>query len=297
MSSQSTLTIYLKLLLMALFWGGTFISGRLLAGEVQAFSAAFLRFAIASVVLLLITLRSHKRLPPIQREQWFPLLLLGLSGVFTYNFFFFRGLQLIEAGRAAVIIANNPIFIALFAAILFGEKLNLLKVIGIILSVCGAIVVITKGHPTTILHSGIGKGELYIFGCVISWVTYSLVGRSAMRSLSPLIAVAYSASIGALLLLPAAFMEGMFDQIANYSLTAWLSLSYLGLCGTVLGFVWYYQGIQRIGSTRAAQFINYVPICAILLSAWLLDEPLTASLLSGVFLVSSGVYLTNKHAK
>ena len=297
MSSQSTFTIYLKLLLMALFWGGTFIAGRLLVGEVQPFAAAFLRFTIATIVLLIITLRSYKKLPTVPRDQWLPLLLLGLSGVFAYNLFFFRGLQLIEAGRAAVIIANNPIVIAIFAAILFGEKLNLLKIVGIILSVIGAIVVITQGHPATILHSGIGKGELYIFGCVVSWVTYSLVGRVAMRSLSPLTAVTYSALIGALLLFPAACLEGMLTQITDYSRTAWLSLLYLGLCGTVLGFVWYYQGIQRIGSTRAGQFINFVPICAIFLSAWLLDEPLTASLLGGVLLVSSGVYLTNRRTK
>jgi len=294
MSSQTTSLVYLKLLFMALFWGGTFIAGRLLAGEIQAFSAAFLRFAIASIVLLLVTLRHHKKLPAIRPKQWLPLFILGLSGVFAYNFLFFSGLQFIEAGRAAVIIANNPIIIALFAAILFGEKLNLLKIFGIGLSVCGAIVVITQGHPATIFHRGIGKGELYIFGCVISWVTYSLVGRAAMRDLSPLVAVTYSAVIGAVLLFPAACLEGLCDQIGGYSLTVWLSLFYLGFCGTVLAFVWYYQGIQKIGSTRAGQFINFVPISAILLSVWLLDEHLSISLLSGVFLVSSGVYLTNR---
>jgi len=297
MSNQTNLITYLKLLLMALFWGGTFIAGRLLVGEVEPFAAAFLRFAIASIVLLIITLRTHKKLPPIQRNQWFPLLILGLSGVFAYNFLFFRGLQLIEAGRAAVIIANNPIVIAIFAAIFFGEKLNLLKIIGIILSVCGAIVVITQGDPASLLRNGIGTGDLYILGCVGCWVTYSLVGRSAMRGLSPLVAVTYSALIGALLLFPAACLEGLTNRIADYSLTAWLSLFYLGLCGTVLGFVWYYQGIQKIGSTRAGQFINFVPISAIILSAWLLDEPLTTSLLIGVFLVSSGVYLTNRQTK
>ncbi|MCD6187122.1 MAG: EamA family transporter, partial [Desulfuromusa sp.] len=50
MSNQTNLTTYLKLLLMALFWGGTFIAGRLLVGEVEPFAAAFLRFAIASIV-------------------------------------------------------------------------------------------------------------------------------------------------------------------------------------------------------------------------------------------------------
>ncbi|SDZ74327.1 Permease of the drug/metabolite transporter (DMT) superfamily [Desulfuromusa kysingii] len=294
MSSQTNLSVYLKLLLMALFWGGTFIAGRFLAGEIDAFSAAFLRFTIAATVLLVITLRSYKRLPSVPRQQWFPLFILGLSGVFAYNFFFFRGLQVIEAGRAAVIIANNPIVIAVFAAIFFGEKLNTAKILGVILSVCGAIVVITEGHPTTILYRGIGTGELYIFGCVISWVTYSLVGRAAMRNLSPLVAVTYSAVIGAVLLFPAACLEGLAGQIKDYPMSVWLSLLYLGLCGTVVAFVWYYQGIQKIGSTRAGQFINFVPISAILLSAWLLDEPLRLSLLSGVLLVSSGVYLTNR---
>ncbi len=293
-SDCSLFRVYLKLLLMALFWGGTFIAGRLLAGQVGPFSAAFLRFTIASATLLILTLRTYGKIPAVQRRQWLPLLLLGCSGIFAYNAFFFKGLQWIEAGRAAVIIANNPLIIALFAALLLGERLTLNKGIGILLSVCGAIVVITHGHPATLFSAGMGRGEWYIFGCVASWVIYSLVGRVAMRDFSPLVAVTYSSLIGTLLLLPAAWLEGLPQQIGNYSPTAWACLLYLGLCGTVLGFVWYYQGIQKIGSTRAGQFINFVPVSAVLLSCWLLDEPLTGSLLAGLLLVSGGVYLANR---
>ncbi|MEA3362465.1 MAG: EamA family transporter, partial [Thermodesulfobacteriota bacterium] len=252
---------------------------------------------IASVVLILITIRNYGGLPKIHRNQWFPLLILGLSGVFAYNAFFFTGLKQVEAGRAAVIIANNPIFIGLFAALLFKERLNFPKVAGIILSICGAIIVITKGQPLTIFSTGVGKGELLIFGCVVSWTTYSLVGRAAMRGFTPLVAVTYSALIGTILLFPAACFEGLLQHISSYSATAWGCLLYLGLCGTVLGFVWYYQGIQKIGSTRAGQFINFVPISAVLLSVWLLNEPLTISLLFGLLFVSSGVYLTNRQNK
>lgn len=297
MFHQSNCITYLKLLLMALFWGGTFIAGRLLAGEVAPFSAAFLRFAIASAVLVLITLRNYGTLPKIQGKQWIHLLILGFSGVFFYNAFFFKGLEQIEAGRAAVIIANNPIFIGLFAALLFKERLNLPKIAGIILSIFGAIIVITKGQPLTIFSTGVGRGELLIFGCVVSWTIYSLAGRAAMRGFTPLVAVTYSALIGTILLFPAACFEGLFQHISSYSVTAWGCLLYLGLCGTVLGFVWYYQGIQKIGSTRAGQFINFVPISAVLLSVWLLNEPLTISLLFGLLFVSCGVYLTNRHSK
>lgn len=120
--------IYLKLLLMAFFWGGTFIAGRFLAGRITPFPAAFLRFTMASMVLVLLTLHKHRGWPRILPGQWLPLLLLGLSGVFAYNAFFFKGLELITAGRAAVIVANNPVLIAVFASLLLGEKLGLLRI-------------------------------------------------------------------------------------------------------------------------------------------------------------------------
>jgi drug/metabolite transporter (DMT)-like permease len=286
--------IYLKLLLMALFWGGTFIAGRDLAGEIRPFAAAFLRFTMASTVLVLLTLYTHRGWPKIQPGQWLPLLLLGLSGVFAYNAFFFKGLEMIEAGRAAVIVATNPVLIALFAALLLREKLDRWKVAGILLSVFGAIVVITDGEPAQVLDAGLGSGELYIFGCVLAWVVYTLVGRIALRGMTPLVAVTWSALLGTLMLLPMALLDGLVGGIASYPPSVWLGTAYLGLFGTVLAFVWYYQGIRAIGSTRAGQFINFVPVSGVALSAWLLDEPLTPALLIGLALVSVGVYLTNR---
>jgi drug/metabolite transporter (DMT)-like permease len=82
--------IYVKLLLTAVFWGGTFIAGRAIAGSVEPFSAAFLRFAIASILLVLLTLRTEGRLPALGRGQIFPLILAGMTGVFAYNAFFLK---------------------------------------------------------------------------------------------------------------------------------------------------------------------------------------------------------------
>jgi drug/metabolite transporter (DMT)-like permease len=166
-----------------------------------------------------------------------------------------------------------------------------MKVAGILISVTGAVTVITRGDLWTGLSGGFGWGELYIFGCVASWVAYSLLGKSVMTGLSPLAAVTYSSVIGAVCLFPAAVVEGLGD-VGNFSLTAWASIFYLGFFGTVLGFVWYYEGIKRIGPVRAGLFINFVPVSAVFLAYLILNEPLTVSLLVGAVLVSSGVYLT-----
>jgi drug/metabolite transporter (DMT)-like permease len=284
---------YVKLLLTAIFWGGTFVAGRSLAQHVGPYSAAFLRFAVASLFLVFITWKVEGRLALLKKGQLLPVFLLGLTGVFFYNVFFFKGLKLIEAGRAAIIIANNPILIALLSAAVFKEKLNAIKAAGIFISVTGAILAISKGDLRVILQGHLGWGEIYIFLCVASWVTFSLLGKAVMSGLSPLASVTYSSLTGTLLLLIPAFREGVVNCI-HFSIYDWWNIFYLGFFGTVLGFVWFYEGIKKIGPTKAGLFINFVPISAILLAFFLLDEPVTFSLLIGALLVTTGVYITNR---
>ena len=285
--------IYLKLLLTAIFWGGTFVAGRSLAQNVGPFSAAFFRFAIASVFLVFLTWKIEGKLSALKKSQILPVLLLGMTGVFCYNLFFFKGLKLIEAGRAAIIIANNPIFIAIFSAVFFKEKLNAVKTAGIMISVSGAIVAISRGNLAELLQGNIGWGEFYIFLCVASWVVFSLLGKAVMSGLSPLASVTYSSLTGTIMLFIPAFREGLTNCI-HYSMSDWWNIFYLGFFGTVLGFVWFYEGINQIGPTKAGLFINFVPISAILSAYLILDEPLTISLLIGTILVTAGVYLTNR---
>lgn len=287
---------YLKLFLTAVFWGGTFIAGRIVAATVGPFSAAFLRFAIAGTCLLAITITREKRLPPLNRTQLAGVLLLGLTGIFAYNSFFFAGLATIHASRASLIIACNPVLITVLSAWIFGERLGPLRVVGTLMSVTGAIVVITRGHPMQIWQGGIGAGEMMIFGCVASWVAYSLIGKVLLKGLSPLTTVTYAALSGMLMLLPAAWINGLAADLAACRWQDWLSLAYLGLLGTVVGFVWYYQGIMRIGAGPASLFINFVPVSAIVMAYLILDEPVTASLVAGALLVGGGVYLTCRPA-
>lgn len=286
-------TTYIKLFLTAFFWGGTFIAGKMIAGTVHPFCASFLRFAIASFFLIVLTRRIHGTLPVPCVKQIGWILVLGATGVFAYNFFFFTGLGYINAGRASLIIATNPILISLFSTILFKEKMNPVKIIGLILSVTGAMVVISNGDLSTVARLNFGKGEILIGGCVLSWVTYSLIGRIVMNGLPPVAAVCYSSIAGTVFLSIPAVYYNIGKDILQYRSLDWLSLFYLGFFGTVLGFWWYYEGIEKIGPAKASVFINFVPVSAIILSFFILNESISLSLLSGGIMVISGVYLTN----
>jgi drug/metabolite transporter (DMT)-like permease len=212
----------------------------------------------------------------------------------AYNVFFFSGLKTVEAGRAALIIALNPVAIALGATLFLNDPLRPRQGLGIGLSLIGAGVVISGGNPLALLRGQVGRGELLILGCVVSWMIYTLLGKRVMRKLSPFAATTYACGVGALLLLGPALGDGLLTVIPTASPTAWASILYLGILGSAVGFSWYYDGLRQIGPAQAGVFINLVPVFAILLAAIVLKETPTPALLVGGLLVMAGVVLTNR---
>jgi len=280
--------IYGKLALAALIWGATFIAAKFILPTMPVFSAAFLRFAIATGCLMLFL----RQLP--RPKPFWPLVILGLSGVFAYNFFFFVGLQTVPASRAALIIALNPVAITLSSSLFLQEKLNRHKLAGVGISLVGAAVVISQGNVAKVLAQGISWGDLSIFGCVVSWTTYTLVGRRVMQTLSAPAATTYACALGAILLLPPALAEGLLTRWGSFQLPAWLGVIYLGVFASAIGFTWFYEGVQQIGAAKAGIFINLVPVCAVILGVLVLAEPLTWSIGLGGGLVLAGVVLVSK---
>ncbi len=289
--------IYIKLLLTSIFWAGTFIAGRVLGredGAVSPFCAAFLRFLFASVPLVIVTRLREKKLPGLKRNEIAPVVLLALSGVFLYHFLFLTGLETIASSRASLIIATCPVFITLFSAFLFKEKLTTVKLAGIVLSVFGAVFVITEGKIADIFTKGFGKGELCIFGCVICWTIYSLVGKAMIHRLSSLVMVTYSVLLGTIMLFVPAVFGDLFADISRYTFSKdWSAIIYLAVFGTVISYVWYYDGLKKVGPVRTCQFINFIPVFTVIIAFLILNEKITISLIIGAVLVLTGVFLTN----
>ena len=288
--------MYSLLVLTIAVWGGTFVAGRLVALECEPLTGAFFRFLLAALVLIPLTIIQEGRILPVGlgRRDWFFLALLGATGMFGYNYFFIKGLGLTEAGRASVIVAINPSLTYVGLAIFFGEKISRAGVIGFACALTGAVLAITHGAPLGLFSGEIGRGEFLIFGCTLCWAAYSLAGKIALQRLRPLMATTWACIFGLLFLAPAAWLESGPWAFLHFSPTTWLSLAFLGVLGTALGFTLYYQGIVQLGAGRAAVFINLVPIFGIL-SGWLyLGEGLDWSLAAGLAFVLLGIRLIQR---
>jgi len=291
------LITYLKLLAAVTAWGGTFIAAKYAVIENSVEMAALLRFVASSILLLIILYRKHGTFPALNRFQLIYITLLGLSGIAIYNLFFFFGLQTVDAGRGALIITSNPLWVALGSAVFFGQRFRLINIIGLLFCVLGVSIVLSKGNLPELFSNGIGIGELALLGCALSWSTYTLLGKYIMHSahpISPLILVTYSCISGTIILAVWLLLSG---QEMNISPTMNLigAIGYLSAIGTVAGFIWFFDAVQKLGATQSSVFVFLVPVSAIIFGYILLDEKITLSLFIGAILIISGVYLTNKH--
>ena len=286
--------VYVRLALVAVAWGGTFIAGRSLAGVAPMFSAS-LRFLLASAALSLFLVVSGKGFRRVTPGQALVTGLLGFCGIFSYSFFFFSGLQHISASRASLIVALNPAVMTLIAYLFYRERVSVLKVVGIALCFGGVALVVGGGDPQGAKGAGGWLGEALIGGCVLSWSAYSVFCKSVVRQLGPLHTVTYSIYAGTLMLLAYTAGTGALDfaAVARFSGGEMLSLLYLGVIGSAVAYIWYYDGIQKIGVARAGVFIALNPLAAVLFGAALLGEEMTLATLLGGALILTGIVAEN----
>lgn len=296
-TQTSDVPVYLKLAAVTMIWGGTFVAGRFLADSLSPLFAASLRFLLASAALLLFLLLSRVTLARPSPRQWLQLALLGFFGIFFYNICFFYGLRYINASRASLIVALNPAVIGLASWWLFKERLNRAKVVGIAICIAGASLVIVSRNPQLMAgNADAWIGDLLILGCVLGWGVYSLCSRELSHSLGPVQTVTYSILLGTLMLWLTSAVRGELNFTALMSLgpQQWLSLMYLGVLGSALAYIGYYDGIRKIGATRSGVFIALNPLTAVILGALLLGEQLTLAMYLGGGLVLLGIFLCNK---
>jgi len=287
MDKKISLT-YLLLIIVAFFWASAFVAAHEVVKEMPPLLAATMRFLVSALILMPVALFSEKNLQ-YGLKNYFYLLIMGFTGIFSYNLFFFYGVKYNPASDSSLVIAMNPIFIALLAAIFLKEKLTLEKVLGLITSFLGVLIVITEGHLFSYFQGSLKPTRFLLLGAVVSWAIYSIISKKVTGSVSPLTTTAFSVFFGALFFLPFGLWELKNIDLAAVSIKSYLLILHLAVFPTVLAFFWWNLGIKKVGAQKSALFINLIPIFTLLLSNLFLGEKITLPRLWGGLLVILGV--------
>ncbi len=205
---------------------------------------------------------------------------------------FLYGLRLAPASDGAIIVPGlAPVFTAVLAWPLLGEHLDRMGAAGLGVAVLGLVLVVgcRGGHAATRMVGDV----LFLLGAGC-WAIYSLIGKAATNRFSAVRATLYGTITGTLVLLPFAIAEREWTTLAAAPLPSWIGTLYLAVLGTVVPFVFYYEGVRRIGAGRASSFALLVPICGVLSSVLVLGEQVSASTAIGGAFMLAGLWLVQR---
>ena len=291
---KQQILISILLIFVALAWAGSFVVVNIATQEIDPISLGFLRFVVATPLLLLYLIISKRDLS-IPRKELPSLIVLGLTGVTFLYVLQFTGIHLTNASTASVLINTNVIFIALLSVLFFKESLGKRKIGGISLSFLGVLITIFSNNSVEEFSTDnlFLLGSILIILCAFCWAIYSIVGKRLLEKYDAFTVITYSFILGIIFYLPF-FVHETISSTINITFNGWLAILYLSLVCAVFGYLGWYYSIERIETSKAAVFLTFIPLFAIILS-FFYGEPITIFFIMGAFLIISGVYLTQKN--
>lgn len=246
-----------------LAWGAMFPVLANLLKHLDPFWLTSIRYAGASIVLLLILLVVEGR-PAFRLEgRGLQLAVLGTCGIAVFNIFVLEGMRSAGPEHGGLIVALGPLFTALILWIRDGVRPARVTQFLILLAFAGVALVVTKGNPLTLLHGGSAGGDVLIALGVLG-VTYYTIGAAGFRDWSWLRFTALSIAFGTLTtLLATAFgsLVGLAHVPSGPVDAATVSgMAYMIFIAAVLAFIAWNLAVAKIGPQNAVLFMNAVPV-------------------------------------
>jgi drug/metabolite transporter (DMT)-like permease len=276
----------------AILFGASVIAVRVAVRDIPPVSLAVLRFGLGGLLLAGILLVAA---PRHLRTRWERLWRFGLLGIVMFVLFpltFNVGLRYTEASRGAIMLATMPIWSAVLGSVA-GERLSRRQAVGVGLSVLG--IGLAFAEPGTVLGGDpmrlVGDGLLLLTGLL--GAVYGLIAKRVLAVDSPATVTTYAMLIGAGLLLPAAFVEGLVPAVGRLDGQLLGLVVFLGVLGGAAAFQLWTWALSRLTPTQVAVYVNLNPIVAAVLGVVLLGERRAGLFLLGFAAVVAGVLLVN----
>lgn len=295
MNRNRQLMTYGALSAAVIFWGLSFVATKIALEQIPPFPLIALRFALAAAMFLLLMLR--RGLPSFTKRDHLKVLFIAAFEPGLYFVFETLGLQLTSAAKTALIIATIPIAVLILAALLLGERTSPKRFIGIGLSLVGITVLMAGDRQLSFQMEGALLGDLFVFGAVLSAAFYIVLTRRMVKHHSAVDITSMQVIYGALFFLPAGLFQLPDVQWAAIGYRALAALLYLTLFATVAAFLCYNYALKNVPASRAAVFINGIPVVTALGAWMLLGEMLSGLQVLGGVLVLAGVYLANRPSR
>ena len=279
------------LVLATLFWAGNFVVGRPLSEALPPFGITLVRWLLACLILVPLTVAREGRLVRPERALWPALAGMAVTGVLLFNTLVYAALGETTSVNAALVNATTPILTLLLIAGLSGTRPPIRAGLGALLGLAGVGWIVADGQPLALLGQGPNRGDLAMLLAAALWAVYTVLAQSVTRRITPLAATTASTLLA---LPPLAVFGGaqlVIGPTGPITPLVIAGLLYVGIFASVAAFLAWNGGIARMGADRGAIFLNLIPVFTAAIAVPVVGDRLGPAQVVGGVLVVGGVSL------
>jgi len=291
MSNRITFQAYGLLTLTSLIWAGNSIAGKIASGHIDPILLTTLRWWVAMILIVALSLKPLKRDWPVIKEHWLLLLGYGVSGFALFTVLLYSALTQTSVINVMIEQAGIPFIIFVGNFILFRARATGAQLIGFALTFVGVLITAMHGDMTRLMTLQFNQGDAKMLLAVILYGGYSVCLKwKPVMHWQSLLAVP---SIGAALTcIPFILWHHVTHSFGWPDATGWGVVIYASIFVALVSTATFIAGVERIGPNRAGLFINLLPVFGVALSVILLREPVHGFHMLALSLVCGGIILS-----
>jgi drug/metabolite transporter (DMT)-like permease len=274
-----------------LIWSGNWVLGRAVRDDIPPVALTFGRWAISALCLAPLAIPRLKGKRAVLKRHAKVIAALGFLGVGFFQVAVYTGLRYTGTINAVLMNSVAPMFIIAIAWIIDGDRVTPRQLLGMAISFCGIVVIVTRGEVEQLLHLRFNVGDLIIFFAMPAWGLYCVLLRRVPKTLDTL-GLLFAVNIAGLVMIaPAAAVEAIFFATPRWTPLSLAAILYIGVFASFLAYICWNRGVELIGPSRAGFTTHLLPAFATVLAVIFLGEELHPYHLVGIAVVLFGVYL------
>ena len=289
-----------KALLAAFFavvvWGASFVATKLALRYTNPAAVVWLRFTMGVVILGLAVMKGRLFELP-DKKDWLYFALLGFLGITFHQWLQSTGLLTSQATTTAWIVASTPIFMALLGWLVLAEKPLWLQLLGILLSTCGVLLVVSHGHLADLASGRFGTpGDFLILISSLNWAVFSILSRRGLKKYPATLMMFYVMVFGWLFSSIWFLVNGGQVHMSAIPWDGWAGIAFLGIFCSGFAYIFWYGALKALPVAQTGAFLYLEPLVTVLVAAVILKEQVTLAAFLGGVLILVGVWLVNRHS-
>jgi drug/metabolite transporter (DMT)-like permease len=219
---------------------------------------------------------------------------MSIMSISVFNSVVYYSLNFTQVLNGALMISTIPVLIIFISFIFKTEKISFNQILGVIFSITGVIIIVTRLDFFRLINLDLNKGDLWLLIAMLSWAIYSTMLRIYKIQLKALTFISIIVSIGLIFLLPQFLFEYKNHQLIQFNFPVILITIYVVLFAGLAAYIFWNKGVSIIGPNKAGIFLHLMPIFSSFMAIFILKEKLMSFHIIGAVVIIAGIYLSSK---